>query len=260
MANTLSFSPAAEGWPSFYSFDPDFMLGMNNYFYTWNEGKLYRHNTNPGRGTFYGDQYPSEVTTVFNDAPLSNLLWKTIHLESTSAWETTMSTDIQSGYIEQSWYERKEAAWFGFVRNNTVVDPSAFALRSSVGVGTITAINPITLGYEITFPFNLGTMMHQGDALFAFDGQSSVGLLGYVTEVTYNQETGETVVAYTISGIDPPPPPPSVGYFVVYRKNVVAESTGVLGHYNVITLSIQTSLPTELFAVEAEVMASFPYP
>ena len=42
---TLSYSDKSEGWPSFYSFIPDFMIGMNSYFYTFSGGNLYRHNT-----------------------------------------------------------------------------------------------------------------------------------------------------------------------------------------------------------------------
>ena len=43
---TLTYSDKSEGWPSFYSFIPDYMIGMNSYFYTFKNGNLYRHNTN----------------------------------------------------------------------------------------------------------------------------------------------------------------------------------------------------------------------
>ena len=36
---TISYSEEAKGWPSFYSFLPDFMIGMNSYFYTFKNGK-----------------------------------------------------------------------------------------------------------------------------------------------------------------------------------------------------------------------------
>ena len=29
---TLSYSQSTEGWPSFYSFNPEYMIGMNNFF------------------------------------------------------------------------------------------------------------------------------------------------------------------------------------------------------------------------------------
>ena len=47
---TLSYSESSKGWPSFYSFTPEFMIGMNSFFYNiyistnkcfviWNVGK-----------------------------------------------------------------------------------------------------------------------------------------------------------------------------------------------------------------------------
>ena len=32
---TLSYSYTTQGWPSFYSYEPDYMVGMNNYFYSF---------------------------------------------------------------------------------------------------------------------------------------------------------------------------------------------------------------------------------
>jgi hypothetical protein len=46
---TLSYSDGAKGWPSFYSFLPEFMMGMNSFFYTFKNGNIYRHNTNEKR-------------------------------------------------------------------------------------------------------------------------------------------------------------------------------------------------------------------
>jgi hypothetical protein len=53
-AYTLTYSEGVEGWASFYSFLPDWMIGMNNYFYTFKGGNLYRHNVNNTRNNFYG--------------------------------------------------------------------------------------------------------------------------------------------------------------------------------------------------------------
>jgi V8-like Glu-specific endopeptidase len=109
---TLTYSPDVQGWPSFYSFHPDFMIGMNNYFYSFKGGNLYRHNTNDTRNQFYGTNYPSTVKSVFNGNPTENTLWKTIELESDNAWATQLQTNIQSGAIASAYYKKKEAVWF----------------------------------------------------------------------------------------------------------------------------------------------------
>ena len=54
MAETLTYSPDVKGWPSFYSYIPEWMAGMNNYFYSFKGGNLYRHNTNEIRNQYYG--------------------------------------------------------------------------------------------------------------------------------------------------------------------------------------------------------------
>ena len=91
MANyTLTYDEGVQGFPSFYSYYPDWMIGMNNYFYTFKGGNLYRHNVNENRNTFYSqwwiqvtndpnttlDFSPSKMESVLNTSPLENKLFK----------------------------------------------------------------------------------------------------------------------------------------------------------------------------------------
>ena len=257
---TLTYSPPVEGWPSFYSFEPDYMLGMNNYFYTWKNGDLYRHDDFPTYNYFYENTYPSVITTVFNEAPLSNLLWKTIHLESQLAWDVTMSTDIQSGFIELGWFEKKEAAYFAFIRNNNAVDPSRYALRSAIGIGFNSNIGVLNTLVYITIDFIVDSLLYVGDIIYFGEEQlagilDGPNLVGVVNEIEFVNGTTVITVALDQDGEVPP-----VGSFILYVKNTIAESSGVLGHYNVITLESESTQLHELFAVEAEVMPSYPYP
>jgi hypothetical protein len=103
-------------------------------------------------------------------------------------------------------------------------------------------------------------MLHQGDTIYGIDNGQFEGLLGYAVSVTYDPAVDESYLVYTIAGIQPPPPPAEVGWHIIYTKDGVGESSGVRGHYNVITLTIDGTDAVELFAVESEVMASFPYP
>ena len=90
---TLTYSEAAPGWVSFYSYYPDWMIGMNNYFYTFSGGNLFRHNVNETRNNFYGTQSTSTLQSVFNVSPLENKLFKTIGLKGDSPWAVTLQTD-----------------------------------------------------------------------------------------------------------------------------------------------------------------------
>ena len=75
---TLTFSESVKGWPSFYSYMPDMILGMNQYLYTFKGGSLYRHNTNEIRNRYYGIDYDSTITGVFNQEPTTVKVFKTI--------------------------------------------------------------------------------------------------------------------------------------------------------------------------------------
>ena len=95
MANyTLTYSENSNGWPSFYSYVPEYMIGMNNYFYSFSVGNMYRHNTNAVRNNYYGVQSYSSMSSVFNEHPLETKLFKTLNLESDQAWDATLTTDI----------------------------------------------------------------------------------------------------------------------------------------------------------------------
>ena len=50
---TISYDPGVQGFPSFYSYAPDWMIGMNSYFYTFKGGNVFRHNTNETRNQYY---------------------------------------------------------------------------------------------------------------------------------------------------------------------------------------------------------------
>jgi hypothetical protein len=259
---TLTYSEGFQGFPSFYSYIPDFMVGMNNYFYTFKNGDLYRHNTNETRNNFYGQQYNTVMTSVFNDQPLENKIFKTINLESTfvdqtHAWGGIFDTDIQdTGFIDYQWYEKKEGAWFAFVRNEANV-PSLdkdYVLRSLNGIGDCD--NIITAGVgsgtTILFPLtvNIGSILSVGDQIYS---TVTPTLVGQVTSINVNLPAGlnNITISNTINV-------PNIGDFIFFIKNQTAESYGVLGHYCEFTITNIATDAVELFAVETEVMKSFP--
>ena len=262
---TLTYSDGVEGWVSFYSYDPDYMIGMNNYFYTFKGGNLYRHNVNPVRNQFYGVDYPSTITSVFNDVPLENKFFKTLNLEGDDAWAATMVTDIQnSGFIQYAWFEKKEQSYFAFVRNDgaTPADISEYALRSLNGIGRSTNTSGPANAFVITFSITplvaIGSIVSVGDYLYySLPPYDSPVLCGQITAINQNYPLGinEIVVDTTIVGGGTPPI--NTPYFL-YIKNSVAESHGVLGHYCVFELTNNNQDKVELFAVESEVMKSFP--
>jgi hypothetical protein len=256
MANkTLTYKDDITGWVSFYSYYPDWMIGMNNYFYTFKGGNLYRHNVNPLRNTFYGTYTPSSVQSVFNTSPLENKLFKTINLEGDAKWAVTLETDLQySGFIQSTWFEKKEASFFAFIRNNSVGE---LALRSVNGIGRRTSV---TGGNVINFApsIEIGSIISVGDYFyFSLPPYTTPVLAGAVTAITVDLINGinRITINTTIPGTTPIPIQTA---FFLYIKNSVAESHGVLGHYCTFNIVNGSTDKVELFAVESDVMKSFP--
>ena len=272
---TLTYDPdeRVKGWPSFYSYYPDWMIGMNNFFYTFYRGNLYRHNSNQTRNQFYDVNYDSTITTVFNAAPLENKLFKTISLQGTDSWDALMETDIQiSTTIDNTWFEKKEQVWFAFVRNRDVNQPLSpnddrnFLLRSVNGLAQSLSVNTflptaVVINFDVSVDLSrvqgspIGSGNDVADTLFF--GTPTPTLCGQVVEVNINLQAGinQLIVNTTVlggsdalSGTD----------FFLYAKNSTAESHGVLGHYSSVKLTNSLTTQVELFAVQSEVMKSYP--
>ena len=270
---TLTYDNGVKGFPSFYSYYADWMIGMNNYFYSFKGGNIYRHNTNPIRNRYYGVNYDSVMQSVFNDMPLENKLFKTINLEGDDSWGTILTSNLQDdGFIESDWYSKKEGSYFAFIRNNgaTPATVSEYALRSLNGIGTSANIVVTGVTTTVSFPMTMpigniisvgSTGNDDGDMLY-YGGVNPIDptlldpiLLGRVIQVNQNFPAGinEIVVDNTIGTVAP-----STTEYILYIKNSVVESHGILGHYGVITLTNSNTEKVELFSVESEVMKSFP--
>lgn len=271
MDYTLSYSNGVAGWVSFYSYQPDWMIGMNNYFYTFKGGDIYRHNVNEARNTFYTPWWtklgqplnaftPTSITSVFNNAALENKLFKTLNLEGDAPWGATLQTDLQvSGYIDQSWFEKKEASYYAFVRNNSIGE---FSLRSLNGIGnSLTVVDPGTTSTKINFSISplisIGSIISIGD--YVYFGHPNPIFAGQVIDINIDYPAGLNQIIINNNMVAPLSTtiPSNINYFL-YVKNSVAESHGVLGHYCTFTLQNNSNSKIELFAVEANVMKSFP--
>jgi len=275
---TVTYSEAAKGWVSFYSYYPDWMIGMNNYLYTFKGGDLYRHNTNENRNTFYQPWWnkvdnltppnnspkafsPSTIRSVFNQSVIENKLFKTINLEGDSIWDVQLETDLQnSGYIVSSWFEKKEAAYFAFVRNNA---SGQFALRSLNGIGssfTVTGAgtNSAIVNFSISPLIAIGNMISVGDYAYFLSGSTPV-LAGPVTAINVDYPSGVNRLVINNNMLTPltTPIPTNTNYFL-YIKNSVAESHGVLGHYCTFNIQNYSNSKIELFVIQSDVMKSFP--
>lgn len=270
MTYTLTYSEAVQGWVSFYSFDPDWMIGMNNYLYTFKGGDIYRHNVNENRNTFYEQWWKktntpelkftsSRIRSVINDSPLENKLFKTIVLEGDSTWSGSLVTDLQnSGYVQSGFFERKEASYFSFIRNDA---SGELSIRSTSGIGksdSVTSGVLTKINFSISPLVSIGGMISIGDSVYFLLLPSTIlNFAGKVSNVIKNYPSGinrivvDTTVPNTV-------PITTQDAYILYTKDSVAESHGVLGHYCVFDFTNGSGSKIELFSVGSDVMKSYP--
>lgn len=249
MANyTLTHSQDVEGWPSFYSYFPERIQAMNQYLYTFKGGDLYKHNVNFIRNNYYGTQYNSTITSVFNDVPLESKVFKTIELESDSSWGATFLTNLQVGSINADYFSLKEGSYFSFIRYNQ--NQENLNLRSTQGIGTCVNVvgSVATPPLTIEFNFSVDSILNIGATAYKINSGALIEL-GPVTAVSEDRKivTVLNPIANAVGGDS-----------IVYLKDAVAESYGMLGYYLHFTLTNTSTSATELFAVNSQVFKSYP--
>tara|TARA_R110000751_G_scaffold289971_1_gene396310 strand:+ start:1076 stop:1831 length:756 start_codon:yes stop_codon:yes gene_type:complete len=249
-AETLTFSDdkRTPGWPSFYTFYPEYIKGMNGYLYTFKNGNLYRHNTNSLRNNYYGTPGISTITSVFNPEPtLSIKLFKTMSYESDDSWTVTnLNTDLSSGSMLDTYFEQKEGEWYSYIRSNAgTVD---WKLRSANGLGSCLAVSGPAATTLITFTNPIGNIISIGDIVYV--GTTTPAEVGPVISVTSNSITVDaSAVGASI---------PVAGNMILYYKNSIAESHGARGYYMEFTMTNDNTAAVELFSVGSSVMKSYP--
>jgi hypothetical protein len=276
---TITYSDSLKGWTSFHSYDPQWMAGLNNDFYTFKGGKVWKHHSNETRNNYYGVQGDSVVRTILNTEPDVVKMFKTIKLKGTgdTAWAAQVISDLNNGSIPLAGYEKKEGNWYGYVRRNA--NDLDLKYLSTQGMGLVSAtatvgdvvqisiIGDVTAGISVKTQFSAGPPVVEpqdnGDLLFSatvsgLNITAVGGKLGQVQTISYNAGTNIT----TIEMVKHPlaagaPTAPVVGSYLIAAKNSTAESYGLRGVYMDVTLTNSETDHTELFSISSEVFKSY---
>lgn len=274
--NTLGFSTKDRGWSSFYSFNPEGMLTLNNNQYSWNNGRLHIHNQETSnRNNFYGIDYDSTVTLVFNQDVSVVKNFKTLNYEGDGSWTAELTTDQETGIINSTQFLIKEGKHFAWVRgtdNKITLDQpmvSVNDLRSSnvSGVGVNNGISgTLASGSELTisFGFDVPNSVSIGDSIYRIvPGTSNnfsatpqpVGIVASKTTNSINV-TLTGVPSIDRNGNEFNTHTPSVGDFILNVKSNQLEKSGIIGLYSVVKMTNNSSQPVALFSVSSEVFRS----
>lgn len=240
MPKTLTYSEKNKGWTSFFDFYPEAMCNINNRFFSIKNGQLYLHNDkdNSVRNNFYGEQFNSKITTVFNEAAGDDKIFKNLVLEGTHPWATSIKTNYTNSTLESTEFNQKESKFFAFLRKNEDVnDLNGF---SAQGIGVLQSSS----GTAITFAV-VPESVSVGDNLYQINGSANE-LIGTITD----NANGVLTVGAIINT-------PVNGYFCFAKKDSRIEGSEIRGYFMEVTLENSDTDAVELFAINTNAVKSF---
>ena len=238
---TLTFDEKVKGWTSFHSFIPNFMLGMNNKFFTFKNGELYEHHSdNVPRNNYYGEQFTSKIGVMVNDSPSEIKELQAVSLEGNQSWEALIksyvsnSDDFMESSITSVEFIKKEGIWFAYARRNE--SATQFDSKSTYGLGTISNLT------ATTFEAYPNSSLCVGDSIVKGSDLTTIGIILSIT--------GNVIELASTAGL-------SNSDFVVGMKDPRIEGGNLRGYTMRLDLENSSTNKVELFAVNLEVMKSF---
>lgn len=236
----ITHDERVEGWTSFHSFQPDMMVGMNNKFFSFINGNLYIHHQN-NRNNYYGVQYKSKLSTMFNKDSSTVKEMLALNLEGNQPWDVLIkayinspANDISSSIADVE-FVKNEGMWFAYTRRSE--DQTRFDSKSTYGIGRVLTV----FGNDITFNGS-NSSLTVGDVIVK---GSDLTMIGNITNIN-NQ---------TISFASPPALAPDD--FIVGMKDSRVEGASLRGYNFRVDMEIDSTEKVELFAVNAKVIKSF---
>jgi hypothetical protein len=230
---TVSFSESVNGWPSRKTFLPESGISLNNVYYTFKNGEIYKHSNNT-RNTFYGGSLaPSTVTFYLNDSPGNVKIFRTLNYQGDNDWEVEeIKTNRQTGAISS--FVNKEGIYYNYISGENQATKSSLDLKALnvQGLGTPVSIS----SNNITFT-NLNSVLQIGDKVF-------------------NNSNDDIRTVQSISGntvtLDAAP----TNAFNYFAKDNRYNTSGLLGYYLEATLKNESNEAKELYSVGSEVSLS----
>ena len=140
IAKTVSFKEDVRGWVSFKSFVPENGISCANDYYTFLNGKLWKHHdTSVNRNTFYNIFSNTSINIIANTSPSVVKSFNTINYEGSHSKVTFNAEDDQYYNImgaKNGWYVdniftnkekgnlnefiEKEGKWFNYIKGNPI--------------------------------------------------------------------------------------------------------------------------------------------
>jgi hypothetical protein len=166
--------------------------------------------------------------------------------------------------MEDGWFEKKEGAWFAYLRQRGEVPAleGQYAMRSANGIGKTSSVailqGTTTLSFSTNPLVSIGNFISVGDYVYhSLPQYTDISYGGIVVQVNVDLQNGINQLIVSTTSANTVAFPLNDPY-IMFIKSSEAESHGLLGHYCLFTITNYNTQATELFAVESDVMKSYP--
>lgn len=226
--DTIAYDMEDKVWNTRYSFKPEAYEHLDNYLYTFKDGKMYRHTDSANRNEFYGSGNVSSVKLIsaFNNSMVKTA--EAFSIEGNAPWTFKFTVSGQASgdtvTVATGNISLREGAYYANVPRLNATSTNAVSNRAVIGYVTATGNwasgVTLTLGNRITTPFQVSgnsfigaltsggtTTIYNGATGYATIQASGTNtiLLGNLSGTTMAIATGTILVADSQASIDGDP-------------------------------------------------------
>jgi hypothetical protein len=153
--DTTCFSESAGGWTSRKSFIPESALSLNNKFYTYKNGELWKHESDTAlRNNFYGVQYISSLQYVINQDASVVKKFRTLGYEGTKDWKAKLESDQNKSSV-LSFIEKENKYFSNINGEKKTIDNIDLKNFSVQGIGKPSEVSSVGTKTKKTFKIKL---------------------------------------------------------------------------------------------------------
>lgn len=262
---TVAYQPQLDGFTSFFSYQPEWAIGMNNYLYTFKNGQIWKHYINPLRNRYYGGTSGnSTIDICFNDSPTEVKMFKTFSFSGNypdnqsiyASFKTSLSNRVFEGAVASDAFYNKEGESYAHIIST---DNEFNTTLKEQGVGVLYNKSSVP-----SYKYVVRTLSSTPPPVVDPSASGYGDSLYFIDPITNNpKEIGPLTAYYQAGGFsyyytDYESYPPSIGDMIVVSKNITSESFGLRGSYMTGTITIIGTLKVELFSISSDIFKSFP--
>ncbi len=166
---TVSYKENIKGWTSFKSYIPEQGLSVANNYYTIapesSNLKIWWHHKNTTYNNFYGTQYYSDVTFIFNQEPSVIKTFKTLNYEGTQAKVDANTNTSEGEYYNLTAYTISrhnfslnlvsEVPYINTVAQTNMFIPSGLSVVDNYNANIDVSLSGIYYIYNLANPNNV---------------------------------------------------------------------------------------------------------